>query len=472
VEIDENQIEKIVRGVVENLFSSSNASSLKVAPSYTTGDGLFEDINDAIAAAKKAQEQLIALGKEARFKIIESIKEACLKNCENFARLTVDETKMGRYEDKILKNKVAVEFTPGPEELGVKSYSNESGTVIIDRAPFGVIGAITPMTNPTPGVINNSIIMISAGNSIVFLPHPDAHNCTMESFKVVHEAIIKGGGPANLITAARKSKIENVSKIFKSSDISMICTTGGPGIVRLSMKSGKKVIGAGPGNPPVIVDDTADIEKAANDIMEGGSFDNNILCNEEKVIICTRNILEKLLSAFGRNKTIVLNSEQAGKVADLVVKDGKINKDYMGKDISKILSGAGINVDLEVRLAVFVADNESHPLVQHEQLMPVIPILVVDSFRDAVDTACRVEHGFKHTSIIHSKNIERITEFGQAIDTTALIVNGGSQTIAREINQGGTSWTIAGSTGEGCTTPTSFTRERKIVINDSMNFIK
>jgi len=289
---------------------------------------------------------------------------------------------------------------------------------------------------------------------------------------LIHRAIVDAGGPANLITAAKESKIGNASKIFKNDDVNMVVTTGGPAIVKLSLKSGKKVIGAGPGNPPVIVDDTADIEKSAAEITEGASFDNNILCNEEKVIVCMRSVLDRLLAAFGRNKAIVLNPEQTDKVTSLVVKNGEINKEYMGKDASIILGDAGVNVEPDIRLAVFVASDESCPLVQHEQLMPVLPIVVADTFEQAIEVAVRVEHDFKHTALIHSNNLDRITKFAQAIGTTTLIVNGRSSSMGVDLRKGGTSWTIAGETGEGCTTPSSFTRERRLIVNNSMNFVK
>ncbi|TET49553.1 MAG: aldehyde dehydrogenase family protein [Actinomycetota bacterium] len=470
--IDEKQIEEIVRGVVNNLITTSGTSTFKASPGILSGNGIFEGVKDAVSAAKDAQPRLVELGREARFEIIANIKKRCLENAEKFARLTVDETGIGVYEDKIIKNQVAVNFSPGPEDLDITTYSNEVSTISIDRAPYGLIAAITPMTNPTPGIINNSIIMISAGNSIVFLPHPEAHNCSLEAIKVIHNAIVEAGGPANLVTAARQSKVENVSVAFKSDKVDMITATGGPGIVRLSMKSGKKVIGAGPGNPPVIVDETADIESAAVEIMNGASFDNNILCNEEKACICIRSISDKLLSAFSRNSTMVLNIEQAEKVVNLVVKDGEINKDYIGKDASKILTDAGINADPGTRLVVFVADSESHPIIQHEQLMPVLPILLVDSFEEAMAAAVRIEHGFGHTAMIHSKDIDRITRFGQIIDTTNLIVNARSQAMAADKSKGGTAWTIAGATGEGNTTPRSYTKERRIYVSGAMNFVK
>ena len=470
--IDENQIEEIVRGVVNNLITTSGTSAFKASPAVSSVNGIFEGVKDAVSAAKDAQPRLVELGREARFKIIANIKKRCLENAEKFARLTIDETGIGVYEDKIIKNQVAVNFSPGPEDLDITTYSNEVSTISIDRSPYGLIAAITPMTNPTPGIINNSIIMISAGNSVVFLPHPAAHNCSLEAVKVIHSAIVEAGGPANLVTAASQSKVENVSVAFKSDKVDMITATGGPGIVRLSMKSGKKVIGAGPGNPPVIVDETADIESAAVEIMNGASFDNNILCNEEKVCICIRSISDKLLSAFSRNSTMVLNIEQAEKVINLVVKDGEINKDYIGKDASKILMDAGINADSGTRLVVFVADSESHPMIQHEQLMPVLPILLVDSFEEAMAAAVRVEHGLGHTAMIHSKDIDRITRFGQVAGTTNFIVNARSQAMAADNSKGGTSWTIAGATGEGNTTPRSYTKERRIYVSRAMNFVK
>ena len=473
--IDDNQVEKIVREVVNNLFASAGSSSLKTSPvsygSSASGNGLFEKIEDAIAAAKVAQKQYVELGRNIRFTIVEAIRKAALADKERLAKMCVEETKMGRVADKIVKNEVAALFSAGPEYLEITSYANEKGIVTIEGAPFGVIGAIAPMTNPVPTIINNTISMISAGNAVVYMPHPAAHNVTLEIFKIVHNAIVSAGGPANLITAATQSKMENAATVFKSPDIDLICVTGGPGVVRLAMKSGKRVMGAGPGNPPVIVDDTADIDKAAADIVFGATFDNNILCNEEKICVTTRNVIDRLLAAFSRSNAVVLNDEQARKVVDIVVKDGEIVKSYMGKNCDVILKDAGITVDPSIRLAVFIAP-ENHPMVQHEQLMPVLPIVVVDSFEEAANVAIRVEHGFKHTAIIHSNNIERITKFAQSINTTFTIVNGASQSLAAEAYKGGTTWTIAGATGEGVTTPRTFVRERRLVVNGGMNFVK
>ncbi len=470
--IDEKQIEEIVRGVVDNLMTTSGASAFKTASGASSANGILGKISDAIDAAKEAQPKLVSMGREKRYRIIANIRKRCLENSEKFARMAVDETGIGRYEDKVVKNQVAVNFSPGPEDLDIKTYSDETSTITIDRSPYGLIAAITPMTNPTPGIINNAIIMISAGNSIVFLPHPQAHKCSLEAIKVIHAAIVEAGGPANLVTAAAESRVENVSSAFKSEKVDMIAATGGPGIVRLSMKSGKKVIGAGPGNPPVIVDETADIGRAAVEIVNGASFDNNILCNEEKVCICIRSVSDKLLSAFSANNAMVLSREQAQKVAGLVVKDGEINKDYIGKDAAKILKDAGIECSPPVRLAVFVADSEDHPIIQHEQLMPVLPIFLVDSFEEAMAAAVRCEHGFGHTAMIHSKDIDRITRFGQVIGTTNFIVNARSQAMAASNEKGGTAWTIAGATGEGNTTPRSYTRQRVMYVSGAMNFVK
>jgi propionaldehyde dehydrogenase len=472
VAIDNSQVEQIVREVVNNLFTASGTSTLKTAVvNASSGDGLYDSIDDAIKAAKAAQRKFIDMGRDVRFRIVDAIRKDSLAAKERLAKMEVEETKMGRVQDKITKNEVGALFTPGPEDLVVRTYSNENGTITIEGAPFGVIGAITPMTNPVPTIINNTIAMISAGNSVVYLPHPSAHNCTVEIFKIVHNAIVRAGGPPNLITAAKTSKIENAATVFKSPDIDLIVVTGGPGIVRLAMKSGKRVMGAGPGNPPVIVDDTADLLKAAADIVTGAAFDNNILCNEEKICIVLRSVLDGLLAAFSRSNAVVLNSEQAQKVVNVVVKDGEIVKSYMGKDCAVILNAAGINVDPAIRLAVFVT-TEDHPMVQHEQLMPVLPIVPVDNFEEAVNVALRVEHNFKHTAVIHSNNIDRITKFAQTLNTTYVVVNGPSQALAGEVYRGGTTWTIAGATGEGVTSPRVFVRERRLVVSGGMNFVK
>ena len=470
--VDENQIEKIVREVVNNLLASSGVSTLKEAGLLKeSADGLFDRIEDAIAAAKNAQAKFTNMGRQVRFKIVDAIRKASLADNQRLAQMAVEETGMGRIEDKMKKNEVAALFTPGPEDVEIQTFSDEKGMVTVQGAPFGVIAAITPMTNPVPTIINNTISIISAGNSVVFLPHPSAHKVTLEIFKIVHRAIVNAGGPPNLITAARESKIENASVVFKSPDVNLLVVTGGPGIVRLAMKSGKRVIGAGPGNPPVIVDDTADIEKAAADIAFGASFDNNILCNEEKICIVLRSVLEKLLSAFAKNNTVILNDEQAAKVTNIVTKEGEIVKEYIGKNCDVILKTAGINVDPSVRLAVFVT-KEDHPIVQHEQLMPVLPVVVVDSFDEAVAVAVRVEHGFRHTAMIHSNDVGRITKFAQAINTTAFVVNGPSTSIAADVSKGGTAWTVAGATGDGNANPRTFTRQRRIIINNAMNFVR
>ncbi|MDZ7837681.1 MAG: aldehyde dehydrogenase family protein [Actinomycetota bacterium] len=217
--IDEKTVEKIVRSVVENLSVSQNSSSLKTSSVVTSADGLFDNIEDAIKAAKVAQQKLSAMGKDIRYKIVDSIRRECRKHIDEWAKLSVDETKMGNVADKKEKIRVAIDWTVGPEELEATTFPVRDGTQSFERAPWGVIGAITPMTNPTPMVINNSMIMIAGGNSVVFLPHPAANKCTLESFKATHKAIVDAEGPPNLITATREGKLQNVSKVFKSPDI-------------------------------------------------------------------------------------------------------------------------------------------------------------------------------------------------------------------------------------------------------------
>ncbi|MCL6086779.1 MAG: aldehyde dehydrogenase [Actinobacteria bacterium] len=476
MDIDEKLIEQIVRNVIEKVVSPGSAGpGFQTSAANIKKGPLFDNIETAIAAAKEAQKRFVDMGRDARYGIVEAIKKVSLANAEKWAKIAVEETGMGRVEDKIVKNIVAAERTLGPEDLEIKSYSRccmDNGALTVDMAPYGVIAAITPMTNPAPMIINNTIIMISAGNSVVFLPHPSAKKVTLDALLIVHKAIVDAGGPENLITSTQEPNIKNASICMAHKDIDLICATGGPAIVEIAMKSGKKVLGAGPGNPPVLVDDTADIARAAREIVAGASFDNNILCNEEKVLICMRPVADKLLNEFGKNNCQVLNAEEAQRVTNLVVKNGEIDKKLMGKNCAVILKQAGINAKDDLRLAVFVTNDEMHLLVQHEQLMPILPMLIVNSFEEGVRIACRVEHNFKHTAIIHSTNIERITYYAQEINTTTVQVNGSSQRSGGDLHNGGSSWTIAGATGEGCTTPRSFTRQRRLSIYGSMNFVK
>ncbi|GIN61690.1 aldehyde dehydrogenase [Robertmurraya siralis] len=461
--IEERGIEEIVRRVLEEM------SSTRSEPQGSIGNGIFLDMNDAIEAAEVAQKELVKLSFEERGKIIESIRRAAIENAEFFAQMAVDETGMGNYKDKVIKNILAAEKTPGIEDLRTESFSGDNGLTIVELSPYGVIGSITPTTNPTETIICNSIGMITAGNSIVYSPHPTAKETSIKAIEVLNKAIVEAGGPDNVITTVQEPTIEQANLMMKHKKIRMLVATGGPGVVKAVLSSGKKAIGAGAGNPPALVDETADLEKAAKDIIDGCSFDNNLPCVAEKEVIVVEKVADYLVSYMTRNGAFLIKSkDQIEKLTELVVDNGHANKKFVGKDLTYILKHIGIEVPAGAKVAIMNVEG-NHPLVSAELMMPILPIVRVEDVDAAIDLAVKVEHGFRHTAIMHSKNVDNLTKFAKAIQTTIFVKNGPSYAGIGVGGEGYTTFTIAGPTGEGLTSAKNFARRRKCVLVDGLS---
>lgn len=434
-----------------------------------TSSGIFSNMDEAIAAAKIAQKELVQKSMECRNKIIQAIRDVGKENAELFARMAVDETGMGRYEDKVLKNLLTVEKTPGTEDLISEAYSGDDGLTVVELSPYGVIGSITPTTNPTETVLCNAIGMIAAGNSVVFSPHPTAKNTSIKAISLVNEAIVKIGGPCNLVTTVSNPSIEEADRMMKHRDIRMIVATGGPAVVKAALSTGKKAIGAGAGNPPAVVDETADLEKAAKDIIDGCSFDNNLPCVAEKEVIVVERVADYL--KFNMKKHNVYEITDRNKIqelVDLLVVKGHANKKYVGKDACHILKAIGIDCDPSVR-AIICEVERDHPFVVAELMMPVLPIVRVENVDEAIELAVEVEHGFRHTAIMHSKNVDNLTKFAKAIQTTIFVKNGPSYAGIGVGGEGYTTFTIAGPTGEGLTSARSFARKRRCTLVEGLS---
>ncbi len=475
IEIDQDKIRSIVAQVIENIQKQGLIEDIHPQPSSAPSktslagkNGIFPDVDSAVSAAEIAQKELMALGIEKRKELIIAIREAGIKNARMLAEMTVKETGMGRVEDKVQKNEASAGFTPGVEDLKAEVRTGNRGMLLIEYTPYGVINAITPSTNPTSTVIHNSISMISAGNSVVFSPHPLAKECTLKAVTLINEAIVKNGGPENLLVSVEEPTLRTAEILMKHPKIKVVVATGGAGVVRAALASGKKTIAAGPGNPPVVVDETADIKQCAKDIIKGASFDNNLLCIGEKEIFAVQTIADKLIDEMQNNGCYFLKGKEAQAVTDMIVENGKPNKNYIGKDASYILEHAGIRTSADVKCAI-VESNIEHPLVNEEFLMPVVPVVRVKDFDQALEYALLAEHGYHHTSIIHSRNIDRITRFIQTLQTTVLVVNGSSLSSMGIDAEGIITLTIATTTGEGYITPRSFTQQSRITTVDSMS---
>lgn len=459
--LDERYVQEIVASVVKSMSGSDK--KLK---------GVFPTMTEALQAVDKAYAELKHYTVEQREKMISKIREFTLDEAEIMAKLGVEETGMGRVTDKIIKHQLVANKTPGTEDLKPSVYTGDRGMTVIEMAPYGIIGSITPSTNPSETVICNSMGMIAAGNGVVFNPHPNAKKTANYAVDLVNRAILEAGGPENIVVSVENPTKESSDEMMASPLVRMLVATGGPGVVKALLSSGKKAIGAGAGNPPVIVDDTVDVEKAARDIVAGASFDNNLPCIAEKECFAFDNIADDLIKYMTQNGAYLVRGEQIEKLKNLclVEKSGRydINKKWVGKDAGKFLKEIGIDAD--PRLIVCETD-EDHPFVQTEMMMPILAVVRVKSIEEAIKMAVKAEHGCRHSAHIHSKNVDHLTMFAKAIETTIFVKNAPSYAGIGAGGEGYTTFTIAGPTGEGLTAAHSFTRSRRCVLVDGLHIV-
>lgn len=439
------------------------------AKEVTEQIGVFSNMDNAVEACFIAQKKLVKLTLAQRGALIEGMRKTAIENAEWISKAAVEESKMGKWEDKLVKNLLAAKKTPGIEDLKTEAMSGDNGLTLVELSPFGVIGAITPTTNPTETIICNSIGMIAAGNGIVFSPHPTAKNISLKLIQLINQSIVNAGGPRNVITTVSQPTIEQANLMMKHPKVNMLVATGGPGVVRAVLSTGKKAIGAGAGNPPAVIDETADIEKAAKDVILGCSFDNNLPCIAEKEVIVVEQVADYLIFCMKSSGAYFIeDAPTLRRLEELLVNDGQANKDYIGKPASYILEQVGITADESVKV-ISMETYVDHPFVQHELMMPVLPVVRVKDINAAINTAVAVEHGLRHTAIMHSKNIDNLSALAKAIQTTIFVKNSPSYAGIGVGGEGYTTFTIAGPTGEGLTSAKSFTRNRRCVLADSFN---
>ncbi|HEY7310817.1 MAG TPA: aldehyde dehydrogenase family protein [Gemmataceae bacterium] len=459
----------LIRGVIQQVLSQMRNGQTTAPPSRSgrtaSQRGVFGDVESAVAAARDAQKEFEARGLEDRRKAVACIRTICSEQAETLGREELEETQIGRLIHKIEKLKVIADRIPGVEFLRTDAFSGENGVSLQEYAPFGVIGVITPVTHSLPTLACNAINMLASGNALVCNPHPSGARIACKGVHLFNQAIYDAIGIDNLITIIDKPTLESAQAIFDSRDVRMLCVTGGPAVGRAALRSPKRAIVAGPGNPPVVVDETADLDNAARSIVAGGAYDNNLLCIGEKEVFAVAAIFDELCQAMTRHKAVRLD---AGQIAALTkaafVKDDKghehVNKDLIGRDAAVLATHAGIKVPADTEL-LFGETDDTHPFVDQEQMMPFVPFVRVPDVDTAIALAKKYEHSFKHTSIIHSRNVETITRMGREMDTTLFVQNGPSTAGLGSGGEGYLSFSIATPTGEGVTTPLTFTRQRR-----------
>ncbi len=472
-----------VRGKVEAVQGRDRtgpalrAAAQQAALASKLGDGIYATIDEAVAAARRAFLAYRGMGLEKRRVIVDAMRSAMLADGERLAYLAREETGFGRAEDKTMKNRLVTTRTPGPEDLEPQAVTGDSGMMVTEFAPYGVIGSISPVTNPTSTVINNSIAMISAGNAVTFNVHPNARNVSIENIQVLNRTIVGAGGPPDLITAIAEPTLESAKRLMAHPDVPVLLVTGGPGVVREALAMPKKAITAGPGNPPAVVDQTADVEQAGRDIVHGGSFDNNIVCVDEKTTIVVDSVADRLVQAMVAAGAYRLKEHELKRLERVIFREmgakgkpGVINPEWIGKNASIILAEIGVSVDTDVRL--LVAEVPAwHSLVWTEQMMPVMPVVRVKDVDAAIDLAVRSEHGFRHTASIHSTNVDTITRMGREMNCSIFVANGSNIAGLGAGGEGFSSFSIASPTGEGLTRPRTFSRIRRVTVVGAMRIV-
>lgn len=455
--------EQMVQDIVQDVLAK-----MQIASDVQGDRGVFKDMNEAIEAAKASQKIVAKMSLDHREKVISNIRKKIMENAEILARMGVQETGMGNVGHKILKHQLVAEKTPGTEDITTQAWSGDRGLTLIEMGPFGVIGAITPCTNPSETVLCNTIGMFAGGNTVVFNPHPAAIKTSIYAINLLNEASLESGGPDNIAVTVEKPTLETSNIMMKHKDIPLIAATGGPGVVTAVLSSGKRGIGAGAGNPPAVVDETADVRKAAQDIVNGCTFDNNLPCIAEKEIVAVASITDELMHYLvSENDCYLASKEEQDKLTAVVLAGGKLNRKCVGRDARTLLSMIGVNAPANIRCIVFEGPKE-HPLIATELMMPILGVVRAKDFDDAVEQAVWLEHGNRHSAHIHSKNIDNITKYAKAIDTAILVKNAPSYAALGFGGEGYCTFTIASRTGEGLTSASTFTKRRRCVMADSL----
>ncbi len=492
--IDEKEIRKIVESVVSSV-AATGAPKTPATPVTTSpaagrqpsqgeapeaasgaGEGVFERMEDAIEASKKAFEAFGRYSIRERQRLIGILRMVTKDHAEEFSRLTFEETGMGNVKDKILKHLNCAKNTPGTEDLVSRSWSGEKGVALEEFAPFGVIGSITPSTHPVPTMVNNMIIMLAGGNTVVFNPHPAARKISAHALQVYHRAVVAGGFPPNLFTTVRVPTIDSANVLFNHPDVPLLSITGGPGVVKAAMATNKKVVAAGPGNPPVLVDETADIDHAAECVIRGGSFDNNLLCIGEKEVFVVESVFDRFMMAMERAGAVRVDEVNVRLLEEKAFipndKGGHVlNRDLVGRDASMLADLVRLNIPEGTRI-LFAETTRDNIFVREEQMMPFIPVVKVRDFAEGIEACLEAEHGFRHTSLIHSNDMRRITEFARTMRTTIVVANGYStQGDGPDDGEAYMAFTIATPTGEGVTSPRNFCLIRRLAIAGSLRFV-
>jgi aldehyde dehydrogenase len=483
MQIQEQLIADIAKEVVARLrvqLQQPVSSAAPVTRAAAPQDGVFATVDEAVNAAYEAQKKVGAMSLADRGRMTKIIVRICEERREELGRMEMEETKVGRLDHKILKL-MNMRHVLSVDSMQSEARSDRTGLCIIEHAPWGVIGMMLPVTHSVPTMASNAINILAAGNTAVFGPHPSGAKVAQYALQLFNREIERELGVANVITTIREPSIEAAEQIFSHPKIALLCVTGGSAVVKAAGKAGKRVIAGGPGNPPVVVDETADLDHAAKCIIKGASFDNNLLCIAEKEIFVVASVADAFIAAMRRAGAFQLDAaaiERLTKAAFTFENGGggggcaraHVKKEFVGKDVAVLAAAAGVHAPAGTDL-LFGETDANHPYVVEEQMMPFVPVVRVRDVDAGIAAAVKAEHGYRHTAIMHSQDVDAVTRMARAMNTTLFIHNAPSPASLGDGGPGYFSHSVATPTGEGVTTPMTFTRQRQIIVGNALRII-
>ena len=393
-------------------------------------------INDLVAKARVAQAEYESFTQKQVDAVVRDIGKFVYDNAEPLAKMAVEETEMGSYEDKILKNKgkarVIWNNLKNKKSRGVIGEDTETNLVFVAK-PMGVVAAVTPVTNPIVTPMCNGMFALKTGNAVIFASHPKAQKCaeylTLEFMKIVKSH----NGPDDLIQVVTNGSVEKTQQLMQSADV--VVATGGGAMVKSAYSSGKPSFGVGAGNVPVIIDRNINLKDAVEKIVDGASFDHGIICSHEQFVIAPEENFDQTIELFTNTGKVWFTDDknQIQKLREIVFQDGHLNKDVVGKSASDVGEMAGIKVPDSARLILLPADGSgTEDVLAKEKLCPVIAIVPYSTFENAVAMAKAnlLVEGAGHSAALHSNDDENIQMAGIELPISRLVVNQPSSTTA------------------------------------------
>lgn len=390
----------------------------------------IQEVRDLVANAKKAQRELAEFSQEKIDRIIYEIAKDCAANAQKLAKMAVEETGFGVWEDKVLKNllgsTITYESCKDMKTVGVIKEDKAAGLIEVG-VPMGIVAALIPSTNPTSTTMYKSIISIKAGNAIVISPHPNAKNCIIETVKIIQQAAKRAGAPDNIVQAISLTTIDATNTLLKHKDIGVILATGGEAMVRAAYSSGNPAIGVGPGNGPAYIEKSADIPMAVKRIFDSKTFDNGTICASEQSIVTESCIKDKVVEEVKKQGGYFLNAEETKKLSGFILRaNGTMNPKIVGKSAKVIADMAGFSIPEGTRVLVSEQTevSKTNPY-SREKLCPILAFYTENSWEDACERCMQIlyNEGVGHTMTIHSQNDKIIREFALKKPVSRLLVN-------------------------------------------------